>query len=331
LDAYLANPSVEVVAVCDANPTLRAAVQREHQIERGFGDVETLLALDGLDSVSICTPNYLHEPMAVAALAAGKHVLCEKPLAATLEQGERIAEAARASDRVFMIGFSRRYREDSRAVKAIVDAGEFGQIYHAHTGWLRRRMNPSVSGWFLSKQFSGGGPLIDLGVHMLDLALWFMGNPRAISVSGSVAHQFGDRIGGGTPVDVEDLASAFIRLENGTTILLETSWYAYSGTGDHVFTRLLGSRGGAKLEFGANPPVPPVEIYLDRGDVPLVATPAQTTADVTRAQFANQIAEFVASIQTARAPASSVEQGLEILRILDAIYRSAAQGAEVRL
>jgi predicted dehydrogenase len=166
---------------------------------------------------------------------------------------------------------------------------------------------------------------------MLDLALWFMGNSRAISVSGSVAHQFGEQIGGGTPVDVEDLATAFVRLENGATILLEASWYSYSGTGDHVFSRLLGSRGGAKLEFGANPPVPPIEIYLDRGDVPLIATPTQTTSDVTRAQFANQIAEFVAAIQTGRAPASSVEHGLEILRILDAIYRSAALGAEVRL
>jgi predicted dehydrogenase len=331
LDAYLANPSVEVVAICDANSTLRATVQREHQIERGFGDLESLLAFDNLDAVSICTPNHLHEPMAVAALAAGKHVLCEKPLATTLEQGERIAAAARASDRVFMIGFSRRYREDSRAVKAIVDAGELGQIYHAHTGWLRRRWNPSVRGWFLSKQHSGGGPLIDLGVHMLDLALWFMGNPRAISVSGSVAYQFGERIGGGIPVDVEDLASAFIRLENGATILLEASWYSYSGTGDHVFTRLLGSHGGAKLEIGANPPVPPVEIYLDRGDVPLVATPTQSTADVIRSQFANEIAEFIAAIQSRRTSAASVEQGLEILRILDAIYRSAEAGAEVRL
>jgi predicted dehydrogenase len=331
LDAYLTNPAVEVVALCDANANLRSVVQREHQIECGFGDIESLLALDGLDAVSICTPNFLHEPMAIAALNAGKHVLCEKPLAATLAQGERIAAAARASNHVFMIALSRRYREDSRQVKAMVDAGELGQIYHAHTGWLRRRWNPSVRGWFLSKELSGGGPLIDLGVHMLDLALWFMGNPRAVSVSGSVSQHFGTEIGGGTAVDVEDMASAFVRLENGGTILLESSWYSYSGTGDHVYTRLLGTRGGAKLEFGAAPATPPVEVYLDHGGVPLVATPTQVTADVTRTQFSHQIGEFVNAIREGRQPASTIDQGLEILRILDAIYRSAAEGAEVRL
>src|SRR5207248_5055105 len=176
--------------------------------ERGFADLESLLALPELDAVSICTPDYLHEPMVRAALAAGKHVLCEKPLAATLEQGERLAAAARQSDRVCMIGFSRRFREDSRAVKALVDNGDLGSIYHSRAGWLRRRFNPSVRGWFLSKERSGGGPLIDLGVHQIDLALWYMGHPKVLAVSGSVGQHFGERIGQGAPIDVEDNATA---------------------------------------------------------------------------------------------------------------------------
>jgi predicted dehydrogenase len=331
LEAYLKHPSAEVVAVCDANPTLLAAVQRQHQIELGFENLESLLALDGLEAVSICTPNFLHEPMVCAALAAGKHVLCEKPLAATLEQGERIAATARASDRVCMVGFSRRYRDDSRAVKALVESGELGEIYHARTGWLRRRFNPSVRGWFLSKALSGGGPLIDLGVHMLDLALWLMGSPKAVSVSGAVSYRFGERLGRGAPVDVEDLASAYVRLDNGAVIILETSWYSFSGATDHIFCELLGTRGGAKIDLGTTSPTPPVEVYVDRGSVPLVATPVIPAADQTTVSFSNEVAEFIAAIQEERAPASTVEQGLEILRILDAIYRSAEAGAEVRL
>ncbi len=331
LEAYLKHPSAEVVAVCDANPTLLAAVQRQHQIELGFENLESLLALDGLEAVSICTPNFLHEPMVCAALAAGKHVLCEKPLAATLEQGERIAATARASDRVCMVGFSRRYRDDSRTVKALVESGELGEIYHARTGWLRRRFNPSVRGWFLSKALSGGGPLIDLGVHMLDLALWLMGSPKAVSVSGAVSYRFGERLGRGAPVDVEDLASAYVRLDNGAVIILETSWYSFSGATDHIFCELLGTRGGAKIDLGTTSPTPPVEVYVDRGSVPLVATPVIPAADQTTVSFSNEVAEFIAAIQEERAPASTVEQGLEILRILDAIYRSAEAGAEVRL
>lgn len=334
LEAYLKHPSVEVLAVCDANPALLASTQRQYQIERGFGDLESLLALAGLDAVSICTPNFLHEPMTRAALAAGKHVLCEKPLAASLEQGERLAAAARDSDRVCMIGFGRRYREDSWAIKAMIESGELGEIYHAHAGWFRRKFNPSVRGWFLSKEKSGGGPLIDLGVHVLDLALWLMGNPRAVAVSGAVSHRFGHRLGQGAPVDVEDMASAYLRLDNGAILILETSWYAFTGTSsatDHVFCQLLGTRGGAKIDLGTTVPVPPVEVYLDRGGVPLVATPVLPPVDQTPLSFSNEIGEFIAAIQERRAPASTVEQGLEILRILDAIYRSAEAGAEVRL
>ncbi len=216
-------------------------------------------------------------------------------------------------------------------MKAIIANGDLGDVYHAHTGWLRRRWNPSVTGWFLSKERSGGGPLIDLGVHMLDLAMWLMGNPRAVSVSGTISERFQEKLGNGRPVDVEDMASAYVRLDNGASLVLETSWFSYSGASDHVFCQLLGSRGGVKIDLGTA--TPGVELYLDRGNVPLVATPAFTvpTADAVRVQFTNEIAEFVAAIREQRAPDATVEQGLEILRILDAIYRSAKAGAEVRL
>lgn len=331
LEAYLKHPNVEVRAVCDLNPILRESVQKEYGIEQGIADLTSLLALPELDAVSICTPNFLHQPMVCTALAANKHVLCEKPLAATLDQGELLAKAASESDRVCMVGFGRRYRDDSRAVKALVEQGELGQIYHAHAGWLRRRWNPSVRGWFLSKEHSGGGPLIDLGVHLLDLSLWLMGNPRAVTVSGSVSRHFTSKLEGDPPADVEDLATAYVRLDNGATLMLETSWVSYSGHADQTFCRLLGTQGGAKLELAPPNPVPPAELYFDRAGVPLVATPLLPGGNATQASFDREIAEFISAIQDNRAPASTVAQGLEILRILDAIYRSAEAGAEIRL
>lgn len=335
LEAYQKNPSVEVIAVADANPVLRATVQEQFRVSRGFDDLAGLLALDDLDAVSVCTPNFLHEPMTRQALAAGKHVLCEKPLAATLEQGERLAVTARESDRVCMIGFGRRFREDSRAVKALIDAGDMGEIYHARAGWLRRRWNPSVRSWFLSKELSGGGPLIDLGVHMLDLSLWFMGNPKAVAVSGAVSHHFGTRLARGAPVDVEDMADAYVRLENGATVMLETSWYSFSGTGDQVSCQLFGTNGGARIDSGVGGAPPVVEVFVDHGEVPLVASPILVApppgSNPTQVSFDREIDEFVAAIQEGRKPTATVEQALEILRILDAIYRSAKEGREVRL
>lgn len=335
LEAYQKNPQVEIVGVCDANPVLRATVQEQFRIVRGYDDLESLLAQDDLDAVSICTPNFLHEPMTRAALGANKHVLCEKPLAANLAQGERLAAAARESDRVCMVGFGRRFREDSRAVKALIDVGDFGQIYHARAGWLRRSWNPSVRGWFLSRELSGGGPLIDLGVHMLDLSRWFMGNPKAVAVSGAVSHHFGEKIGGGKSVDVEDLANAYVRLDNGATLMLETSWFSFSGSGDSVFCQLLGTKGGARLDQGVGGIPPVVEVFSDRAGVPLVASPIIPVpppgSNYTQLSFDHEIDEFIAAIREGRAPSATVEQGLEILRILDAIYRSAESGAEVRL
>lgn len=188
-----------------------------------------------------------------------------------------------------------------------------------------------MRGWFLSKELAGGGPLIDLGVHMLDLTLWLMGHPNVVSVSGSVSHHFTSQLAQGSTADVEDLASAYLRLANGATVILETSWRSYSGGSDQIFCQLVGTRGGLKIDLGGAPNTsPPIEMYFDRGETPFTATPL-IPVDTTTSYFLTEISEFVSAIQESRPPASTVEQGLEILRILDAIYRSADLGAEVRL
>lgn len=332
LEGYLKNPNAEVVALVDGSETLLKKVMLDYGVRRGFSSLEELLDWGGCDAVSICTPNYLHAPMATAALDAGLHVLCEKPLANTLADGAAIVERARRSTTTFMMGFCRRYREDSQAVKRLVEAGDLGEIYYARTSWLRRHWNPGVRSWFLKREQSGGGPLIDLGVHMLDLALWLMGNPEPVAVSGATYGRLAPNLARGVEVDVEDMASAYLRLSNGATLVLESSWVSYVEHGDHVLTQLLGTVGGAKIELGPRPQGEHVEIYTSRSGVPVTErVHFGGRTEFTFHSFQNETAEFVAAIREGRKPSSTVEDGYRILRVLDAIYRSAASGCEVRL
>ena len=332
LDGYVKHPDAEIVALADASPQLLARTQQDYGVEMGFADLESLLEWGEFDAVSICTPNFLHAPMAIAALEAGKHVLCEKPLATTLAEGARIVEAARRSDARFMMAFCRRYREDSKAVKRFAEAGDLGDVYYARAGWLRREWNPTVRNWFLQKELSGGGPLIDLGVHMLDLTLWLMGNPEPVAVSGATYHQLAPQLSGGTAVTVEDMASGYVRLANGATLTLETSWVSYVEAKDVVFSQLLGTSGGAKIELGTKPEGEHVEAYTTRSGVPVTERVFfGRTTEFTHSSFVNMVAEFVAALQEEREPASTVADGYRILTILDALYRSASEGAEIRL
>ena len=337
LEAYLGREDVDVAGVSDLNAELAERVRTRLGIRAPlYADYREMLAAD-VDAVSICTPNFLHAPMAIDALDAGKHVLLEKPLANTLAEGERIAEKVRSSDRKFMMAFNNRYRRDSRVLKRQIEAGVLGDIYYAKTGWLRREWNPIVRGWFTSREKSGGGPLIDLGVHMLDLTLWFMGNPRPVSVSGSVYSKFGEymrpKIG---YVDVEDLAAAFIKLDNGGTIVMDVSWLSFIEHPDYVYSQLFGSKGGAKIErySSAND----LRIYTNQDGIPLVQQPTFDAYEMqgqplfmTHDSFKNEIAHFVESVRDGTPPEATITHGLDILRILDAIYRSAETGREVHL
>src|SRR5215216_1156199 len=241
IEGYQKHSRARISALADVNADFAEGIKTQYGVTGAqvFDDYREMLTGDHVDAVSICTPNFLHAPMAIDALRAGKHVLLEKPLAHTLEDGERLAkEVAGHSAQTFMIGFNNRYRPDSVVLKNQIEAGELGRLYYAKTGWLRGATEFFLRGWFTRKEQSGGGPLIDLGVHMLDLSLWFMGNPRPVSVSGSVYHEFTDYMRESTnaEVDVEDLAAAFIKLDNGATIVLDVSWVSHIEQANDVYT-----------------------------------------------------------------------------------------------
>ncbi len=349
IEAYEKHPNAQVVALSDVDTEAAERVKAEYNVDgaRIYHDYRELLSAEDIDAVSICTPNFLHAPMAIDALDAGKHVLLEKPLAHTLADGERLAaKVAAHADQAFMIAFNNRYRPDSIVLKQLIEMGELGHIYYAKTGWLRGAAEFGLRGWFTRKEQSGGGPLIDLGVHMLDLTLWFMGNPRPVKVSGSVYYEFNQFMSEstGAQVDVEDLASAFIKLDNGATVVLDVSWISHIEESNLVYAQLFGTNGGARITRGLAVEAGRREqmtinttVGTGPGRATLVRHPefhslqASQPGFMLYESFRGEIADFVDSIHAGRQPGATIAHGLDILHVLDAIYRSAETGEEVDL
>ena len=337
---FQACSDAELAAVCDANPERLRAVGDRLGVarEKQFTRVDELLARPDLDAVSVTLPNVLHAPVAIAALQAGKHVLCEKPLARTAPEAQTIVEAAKATGRTLMVCFNYRYRADARWVKALEAEGKLGRVYFAKAGWLRNRGIPGAGTWFTRKEQSGGGPLIDLGVHVLDLTLWLMGYPRPASVSGMTFAEFGPRGQKGfagrwqtsseLAFDVEDLAAGFVRFENGAALCLETNWASHTKAGrDDYFVTLYGTEGGAELYVPNYADRDTVSYFTEAGETPVEVRPALRSQN----SHALAAAHFVECLRQGRAPESTGEQGVALLKVIDALYESARTGREVRL
>ncbi|MCX8052848.1 MAG: Gfo/Idh/MocA family oxidoreductase, partial [Armatimonadetes bacterium] len=188
---YQKCPDVEIRAFCDIDETRARRCAEEYGARDVYTDFREMMKDPEIDAVSVCTPNALHAPVTITAFEAGKHVICEKPLATNAADGRAMVEAGKKAGKIFMMAFNNRFRGDTQLLKKCIEAGELGEIYYAKTGWLRRKGIPGMGGWFTTKSMSGGGPLIDLGVHVLDLTLWLMGNPKPTYVLGSSYAKFG--------------------------------------------------------------------------------------------------------------------------------------------
>jgi len=324
---YQAHPRAEVAAVCDLNEALLKDKAAEFGVPETYTDAVTMFKKAGLDAVSIATPNKFHAPLTIAALRQGLHVLCEKPMAMNAREAQKMLDVAKAKKRNLMINFSYRFTSVSRALKAQVDAGVLGEVYFGRTVWHRRRGMPKFGGWFGIKELAGGGPLIDLGVHRLDLALWLMGYPEPVVVSGSAYNKLAAQAAkrANKPFTVEDLACGMVKFANGATLIVEASWALHIKHREHMVTRLCGTKGGlvqrnvdGKYQFEA-------EIYTDEPGGRFTRTIDQVTAGE-----GNAMGEFVDSILEKRAPSASGEDGVKVMKILDGIYKSAATGREVR-
>ena len=328
---------VEVVALAGLDAARCAKVAGEFNIPFIYGEYENLLARDDLDMVSVCVPNYLHADVVLAALERGFNVCVEKPLAHNLADAERIAAAAKTASGQVMVMFNWRLRADAQALKRYLALGTLGRVYYARAGWLRRNGIPGIGGWFTQKAMSGGGPLIDLGVHMLDLSLWLLDYPQAVAVSGATYAEFGPRgrgtwqgwrLGGsGDTYDVEDLAAAFIRLADGVTLYLEASWAAYGEHKDDFYVHLFGSEGGGQINVREYADVGTLTVYTDMAGAGAEIHPTVTAG----MSHVVGIEEFVAMVQGEKPNPAPPAHGVALMRIIDGIYRSAAEGREVSL
>jgi len=329
IQSYQTNPRAEVVAIADQDEARLKEIGEQFSIKQRYQSAEEMLAKEQLDIVSVCTPNKFHAPLTIAALQAGAHVLCEKPMAMNAAEAQQMLDVAKSTGKRIMINFSYRFTPDARALQAQVAAGALGEIYFARTVWHRRRGLPGFGGWFGQKELAGGGPLIDLGVHRLDLALWLMGYPKPVWVMGSSYHHIGSRLAKeqGKKFDVEDLAAGFVKFANGATLEVEASWAANIAENELMETRLLGTKGGAvqrnkngTYEFES-------EIYTEQNGWHCDTKPRGSVSGVVQ----NQFHLFVDSILDNTPTPATGEEGYIVMELLDAIYQSAATGRPVEI
>jgi predicted dehydrogenase len=335
LESYNVLPNVQIVALAGLEEDKLATLGKTYNVPHLYRYHEELLADEDLDAVSICVPNYLHAPIAIAALNRGLHVLCEKPLARSGAEAEEIVNAAIKAGRVLDVVFNHRRRGDIAILKRYIDEGKLGNIYYAKVYWMRRRGIPGVGTWFGNKEMAGGGPLIDLGVHILDMALYLLGEPEVVTVSASTYNELGKRgrgvnvrsgkYGTGYAYDVEDLATAFMRLSNGATLTLETSWATHSSFGDDYGLILYGTEGGAEIKVKRYSWDDTLRIYTD-----IAGVPAEINPQVYRGEYHFAVVrEFIEKITGGNWSLHHGSEGLRRARIVDACYASAQQGREI--
>lgn len=330
---YKADPRVELAAFCDINEERLKEKGERHGVTRLYTDVKDMVAKEELDAVSVCTWNAAHAPCTIAALEAGLHVLCEKPMAMNAKEAEEMKAAAERNGKLLMIGFVRRYGNDCKILQDFITQDALGEIYYAKATYLRRNGNPG--GWFGDKSRSGGGPLIDLGVHVIDLVRYLSGNPQPVSVYGAAFQKLYDRKGAvGAPkylassatdhdiCDVEDLASAMIRFDNGEVLSIEAA-FSLNIKQDTGEIELFGTKAGAKIS-------PELEIFGEENHYLTNMSFAAPTALDFNGLFEGEINHYIDCL-TGRAEQckSPAEDGIALMKILEAVYESARTGHEV--
>ncbi len=334
IGAYLKNPDCELCAFCDIDKKLLEEKAEKYGVKEIYTDYNEMLAKADIDAVSVCTWNSEHAPATIAALKAKKHVLCEKPMSIDAESAKEMKKVAEENGKLLQIGFVRRHGNDAAVIKDFIDDGYFGEIYYGKATYIRRNGNPG--GWFGDKDRSGGGPLIDLGVHVIDLMRYLTGNPKAVSVYGATFMKLKDRSNLKTPkgyysashsendiCNVEDLATALIRFDNGFVLSVETS-FSLNTKEDQGRIELFGTKGGVKLE-------PQAEFYSEQNGYMTTTKLEAQTAFEFNASFEAEINHFLKCIKEGAKCIAPAEDGVEMMKILEAVYESARTGHEVIL
>lgn len=328
---------VELVAFCDTDVEKARVASDEYGAAgaKVYEDYQQLLKDTSIDVVHVCTPNISHAKISIASMNAGKHVMCEKPMAKTSEEANQMIVAAEVTGKKLTIGYQNRFRQDSQYLRKVCQRGDLGEVYFAKAHAIRRRAVPTW-GVFLDEEKQGGGPLIDIGTHALDLALWMMDNYKPRSVMGSTFHKLGkhkdaaNAWGSWDPekFTVEDSAFGFITMENGATIVLESSWALNSLEVDEAKCSLSGTEGGADMkdglringeEFGK---LYTTNVELNNSGVAFYDGRAESDADL-------EARLWIESVLNDTEPTVLPKEALVVTQILEGIYESAKTGKAV--
>lgn len=322
-------PGIHMAAICDISRPAAERMAEKYAIERVYTDYRAMLSEVKPDIVSICTANHLHRQMAIDALESGAHVHLEKPVALNATEASEIVAARNASGKQLMVGLNNRFSLESTYVMQCVENGFFGEIYHAKCGWKRRNGIPGKGVWFTDKEKSGGGPLIDLGVHYLDLVLYFMGFPEITRVSCATYCNFADQdhrlrpgyknLGDGL-FNVEDMTVGTLFTRERATVQFEFSW-ASNIEKETKYYEILGTKGGAFWRDGE------LRLFTEIAKTGLTLLPDFTLMP----PVPGECAHFADCARTGNPVLAPAEHGLSLMRIIDGLYQSAAQDCDVRL
>jgi len=336
IPTYVRIPGVEVVAICDTNGERAQAAAAEFGIAGVYGSHTEMLVHSQLDAISVGVPNAFHAAATIAGLEAGLHVLCEKPLATSVADGERMLAAAQQSGTILAVNMSNRPRPEFQFIREQIAAGRLGTIHYANGRMLRRSGIPGFGSWFTRRELSGGGALMDIGVHMLDAVLYMLGFPAISAVRGEIQANLGpqerglggwgiDRVRGGV-FDVDDLAAIHLRLANGGLVTIEVTWAIHGR--DEVRVQIAGTTAGVDFFPDLYGREHPLRLYRYDDDTAVEVTPSLPHVENAWAQ---SLVRFVAACRGEGTPIADGADGLAVLRLLDATLRSAREGREIAL
>lgn len=326
LPALQKQPDVKILAVCDIKEDVMKKAAEKFDVPHQFADYKKLLEMPEIDAVHICTPNDTHMDPTVVALEAGKHVICEKPIGRNPAEAQKMVDAARKTGKKLMIAQCWRWNQDIACLKRFIEAGELGDIFMSRIWALRRR---GIPGWgvFINKEKQGGGPLIDIGVHILDATMYLMGHPKPIAASGKTYTNIGKEPGhvglmgqwDYKNYTVEDYAAGFVRFDNGASMVIESS-FAANIVDDAFSTTLIGTKGGACSS--------PLKVFGEQHGALTDLTPVKLGSVNT---YDAEVRAFYDCLRDDTEVPVTGEQALNVIKILDAIYRSSDEGKEVTI
>jgi len=303
---------VEIVAVCDSGRGRARAIAEKYGIKRYYTDYQKMLTDEELDAVDICTPTDSHKDLAIAALEAGRDVFVEKPVARKFDEAALIADAVKRTKRRLMVGMNNRFRPDAMLLRSFIESNELGKVFYVKAGWLKKPLPEHA--WLRTKSISGGGVFLDLGIVMLDMALWMTGYPEVKRVS-AVNYTLKNS-------SVEDSSAVFLSMKNGATITIEVSW-SFMIENELNYCNIYGEQGSGKIN--------PLRINKEMHGGIVNVTPEKVDPPqrMRMRSFENELKHWVGAVRGLHPVISTVDEAVQRMKIVEAVYKSASRQKEI--